>query len=602
MSVSIVAIAILDARGVEVGRGMHQAGGKRFAVETAAARRGSRLAAPEQQPSQQGHRSQAQPAPDVRHRVGGSSGCVLGRGHLRAGLRRGLCGSGRLDRGRRGRRGGLVRLGQALLGGSQFAVLERQQLLLVLLQFLEFGHPLLELADLDGLGGDVFVFLPQLLLEHAALASGGGAGSCTCGLARCSGRDDLQARFLATRGRGLAGRRCRFRLGRGGGRLGRRSCGGGSRGRRPRGRRGIGSGDLGLAHRTARLAPLLHLLAHHLPGFVCADAAQFIASGDAQHRTATQPVDVIAQEGIRIGAQQGQHRLVKAVARRQVQLAGDFRQRLALLDRTVLRGGRCWRCGDRSRCGSRWWQRRDGDGRWRGFRARLGNRRRRGHGRGGNRWRHRPLDHVRHRRHRGFDGRLQRRACGIRRVDQRRVFAHQPTLSPIDLDQEVQHGLFDRAGAGNPDHRTAAGIAAQAELQVCGGAAGRRQADPPEGFRRGQPCLQRFQFPRRGRNDRDFRDQRLVAPRLDLDLAEAERPRIPRRQQQRSGDCRRSQCPDHACSRPHHRDDSSRAQASAATSSAICTAFSAAPLRMLSETTHRFSPRGCDRSSRIRPT
>ena len=39
-----------------------------------------------------------------------------------------------------------------------------------------------------------------------------------------------------------------------------------------------------------------------------------------------------------------------------------------------------------------------------------------------------------------------------------------------------------------------------------------------------------------------------------------------------------------------------------ATSSASCTALSAAPLRMLSATTHMFSPRGCERSSRIRPT
>ena len=43
-------------------------------------------------------------------------------------------------------------------------------------------------------------------------------------------------------------------------------------------------------------------------------------------------------------------------------------------------------------------------------------------------------------------------------------------------------------------------------------------------------------------------------------------------------------------------------QPSAATSSAICTALSAAPLRILSETTHRSSPRGCEMSSRMRPT
>src|SRR5262249_61649168 len=37
-------------------------------------------------------------------------------------------------------------------------------------------------------------------------------------------------------------------------------------------------------------------------------------------------------------------------------------------------------------------------------------------------------------------------------------------------------------------------------------------------------------------------------------------------------------------------------------SSAICTLFKAAPLRTLSETIHRSKPRGCEMSSRMRPT
>ncbi len=45
-----------------------------------------------------------------------------------------------------------------------------------------------------------------------------------------------------------------------------------------------------------------------------------------------------------------------------------------------------------------------------------------------------------------------------------------------------------------------------------------------------------------------------------------------------------------------------QAQPSCATNSASCTALSAAPLRILSETIHRFRPRGCERSSRMRPT
>ena len=44
------------------------------------------------------------------------------------------------------------------------------------------------------------------------------------------------------------------------------------------------------------------------------------------------------------------------------------------------------------------------------------------------------------------------------------------------------------------------------------------------------------------------------------------------------------------------------AQPPAATNSASCTALSAAPLRMLSATTHRLRPRGCEKSSRMRPT
>ena len=45
-----------------------------------------------------------------------------------------------------------------------------------------------------------------------------------------------------------------------------------------------------------------------------------------------------------------------------------------------------------------------------------------------------------------------------------------------------------------------------------------------------------------------------------------------------------------------------QAQPSCATNSASCTALSAAPLRILSETIHRFRPHGCERSSRMRPT
>ena len=48
--------------------------------------------------------------------------------------------------------------------------------------------------------------------------------------------------------------------------------------------------------------------------------------------------------------------------------------------------------------------------------------------------------------------------------------------------------------------------------------------------------------------------------------------------------------------------NSSGVQPPEATSSAICTAFKAAPLRMLSETIHILMADGCEASSRMRPT
>jgi hypothetical protein len=66
---------------------------------------------------------------------------------------------------------------------------------------------------------------------------------------------------------------------------------------------------------------------------------------------------------------------------------------------------------------------------------------------------------------------------------------------------------------------------------------------------RGEPRLKLFERGRRGGNDRDFGQQRLVEPRLHLDLAQSQRRGVACRQQQR-GDDRHSQFADHARSNP----------------------------------------------------
>src|SRR5690606_22929229 len=190
--------------------------------------------------------------------------------------------------------------------------------------------------------------------------------------------------------------------------------------------------------------------------------------------------------------------------------------------------------------------------------------------------------------------------------------ADQTPLAPVDLDQEGQHRLLDRLAAGDADDRATARIERDRKVQAGDQARGWLQADPAEGVGRGQPRLQLLELRRVAGDDRDLGEQRLAAARLHLDLAQSQRERRPGEdgQQQAAGECPR---PDAGgsmvCAWPRHGGDSSRPgtpsathQPSAATSSASWTAFNAAPLRMLSETIQRLSPRGCEMSSRMRPT
>jgi hypothetical protein len=270
------------------------------------------------------------------------------------------------------------------------------------------------------------------------------------------------------------------------------------------------------------------VVAHDDGGFARVELRGIFRRRHAQHGARLEQVDVAAHEGIGIGAQQREHRLVERIAATR-HLARDFGQRLALLHADAIGrrgdegvGGR----GDGVRASAWGPRRRRSRARVRrrlGGRLRCGVFARRGRGfrfrrrRGG----HRALDHVGRRHRRRFDRRLRGRGHGARRVEQRRVFADQAAAAPVDFDQEGHQRLVHRRAAGDADDGTAAFIERDAEVQVGGGARGRIQADAAEGVRRGQPRLQLLQLRGIARNDRDLGQQGLVDLRFDLDLAKA---------------------------------------------------------------------------------
>ena len=298
----------------------------------------------------------------------------------------------------------LVALGQALLRGGQFAVLHRDQLLLLALELLEFGDAALEFLQLGLARGQGFGVLLQFLSQHVALTTGVDAGLCPrLGRAAGARRNDFKTCIGAARSRrgGCSGSADR----------------GGSR----------GCGDAAfqgrLRDRTARIAPLPDLAADQLACLRRIDAGQLLADRDVEHRAGLEPVDVAADEGVGIGAQQGDHRLVEGEPLA-LQAAGDLRQGVAAADRIFARD-----LADRSR-------RRHGAGDLGGFGSGLGD------GFGRRRRRNCVVTGgvaVRRPRHRRRPGRSPRR--------RRRDFRFE---RPFDGVGCGDHGLLDRPAAAVP--------------------------------------------------------------------------------------------------------------------------------------------------------
>ena len=255
------------------------------------------------------------------------------------------------------------------------------------------------------------------------------------------------------------------------------------------------------------------MLAHQHARGGAVDALQLAAFRHAQHGPLAEQVDVAADERLGVGAQQRDHRLVQGNAVVTGQLAGDARQGLAAayrrqgaVRRRRLRHGRRTRRsgrGDRGR--GRRGLRRCG---WRGCRCR--QRCRLAH------------DQVGRGRRRRLDHRLGDRGGGLRRGDQRGVFAHQPPLPPVDLDQEAQRRHLYRRRAGHPDHRPPLRILGELELQFADQPLRARQADALEGRRRRQPHRGALQLARVAGDHRNLGHQRLPRPGQDADVAQAE--------------------------------------------------------------------------------
>ena len=221
------------------------------------------------------------------------------------------------------------------------------------------------------------------------------------------------------------------------------------------------------------------------PGLARIDCPDRVGSGNAEHRARAQAVDVAAVEGLRIGAQQRDQRLVERCTGVRIG-TGDAVHRVATAHGIGV-----------------------GDGA------------RRGRGAGRHR---RPRHRARGRRgRRRVDGRCERtRRCQIDRIEQEGVFAQQAPGGPVQLDQQVDEGVVDRAVAGQPDDGTggpridtdANGAGCTAIGQVCltkrlGGC---------------DPRAERLQFLRR-RADLDLRAQRLTEAAIDVDLPQTRRLR-----------------------------------------------------------------------------
>ena len=400
------------------------------------------------------------------------------------------------------------RLGKVALGGGERSILQRDQLLLLRLQLLEFGHARLQLVHFGIARREGF---PGLLRVPVAACPPRPRPRCrTCSpraAPRCGRRDDFQARV---RGRAAVLR-----------------AGARSAPRRRRRRRGAAIPACCCARtlRAGARQALRPARARIAAAWRLSIAETRPSRARAAPQPRLQPVDVVVDEGIGIGAQQREHRLVDA------QRPARAARSRAMCDRA------CRRCCDGHR--SRWparpsqaraaWRRRRGPARVRRNRA-AGRRgavraaepagRRRASARppgpatGSAPARSTASDGAGNRRRRPARARRAGAICG---GSTSAVYSRTSRPLPQSTSiRKLEQRLGDRLVGGDPDHRLAGGIPADAELQVGGDADRRLQADAREGLRRGEAHLELLEFGRVARDDRDFRDQRLVRAGLHL--------------------------------------------------------------------------------------
>ena len=245
-----------------------------------------------------------------------------------------------------------------------------------------------------------------------------------------------------------------------------------------------------------------------------------------QHRAGAQPVHVVVDEGGRIAAKQGDQHLVERYPGT-LRARCDARQAVARADAVFVdtRGGWARRSRGRSArlcrrtgcgCGATLDDTRCRCGRClHGCRGHRGRGDARGHGRCG--------------RH-GF-GRARHR----RRVEEHRVFAHQPARRPGEFEDHVDEGLLHRAIAGQAQKRAAVAAALHHGL-------GSRQHGVVVDAGGAECIRRRDAHPQAGRlfgghaGDVDLRAKRFTERRLHRQASQPECERIARAQTGGNGD------------------------------------------------------------------
>ena len=236
-----------------------------------------------------------------------------------------------------------------------------------------------------------------------------------------------------------------------------------------------------------------------LPGLILTDRRHTVAIGNAEDGPGLHPVNVVAEEGIRVAAiQRDQHLFERDLLR--LGLAGDPAQGIARLHDA----------GSRGVC-----RRRTGGGRGGRpgcLRGRLGfaddrRRLRRTH-RVAN-----PLHHLGLRHHRRRLARLH-----FRRIEQEGVLAHQPAGRPVQFDEKVEEGFVDRLVRTDADDRRPPRTLVDNEAQI---GQRRRKLDArlTEGVRRSEADGHAGQFIARSAQI-EFGPQRLSERGKDGELAQ----------------------------------------------------------------------------------